>query len=264
MNTTDVIIFIQTWLKHKGYYSGAINGNFDPAIIEAIDKTQKVPIIWSTKRKMVGMLQIICLEYDEDPGDIDGYIGPSTKYAYDNVMAFINTGKKPAVWRPEELITQVPIKWPKQNSTEFMDFYGAKGSQLVYADCPYPMKIAWNPNQVVNRFSCHTKVKSSIEKVLKEVLNHYGEDQVRKLRLNYFGGCYNDRPMRGGTLPSMHSWGIAIDFDPANNGLHWGRDKATFAQPAYEAWWNIWDKEGWVSLGRLRNFDWMHVQAATL
>ncbi|MCH7410937.1 hypothetical protein MM239_16125 [Belliella sp. DSM 111904] len=62
----------------------------------------------------------------------------------------------------------------------------------------------------------------------------------------------------------MHSWGIAIDFDPSNNQLKWGRDMATFAGPEYHAWWDIWESEGWVSLGRLRNFDWMHVQAASL
>jgi hypothetical protein len=264
MNTKEVTIFIQTWLKDKGFYSGQINGSFDQTIIEAIDKTQKIPLIWSSKRKMVGMVQVICLEYDEDPGKIDGFSGPSTIYAYNNVVTFIATGKKPAVWRPEELAMRTPIRWPKQNSNEFTDFYGAKGSQLVYANCPYPMKIAWNPSQVVNKFLCHTKVKDSIETVLQEVLSHYGEEQIRKLRLNYFGGCFNDRAMRGGTLPSMHSWGIAIDFDPANNALRWGRDKATFAQPAYETWWNIWEKEGWISLGRLRNFDWMHVQAAVL
>ncbi len=106
--------------------------------------------------------------------------------------------------------------------------------------------------------------KSSIEKIMRAVLDHYGLERVQELRLDYFGGCYNDRSIRGGTLPSMHSWGIAIDFDPANNQLRWGRDRATFSRPEYQAWWEIWEAEGWVSLGRQRNFDWMHVQAASL
>ena len=42
------------------------------------------------------------------------------------------------------------------------------------------------------------------------------------------------------------------------------RDKATFAKPEYERWWQCWEEEGWLSLGRTRNFDWMHVQAAKL
>ena len=70
--------------------------------------------------------------------------------------------------------------------------------------------------------------------------------------------------MRGGTRLSTHAWGIAIDWDPERNQLKWGRDRAAFADAAYEPWWQAWESEGWVSLGRERNFDWMHVQAARL
>jgi len=31
-----------------------------------------------------------------------------------------------------------------------------------------------------------------------------------------------------------------------------------------EAFWKAWEEEGWLSLGRSRNFDWMHVQACRL
>jgi hypothetical protein len=57
---------------------------------------------------------------------------------------------------------------------------------------------------------------------------------------------------------------MAIDHDPDNNQLNWSRNRATFARPEYEQWWQIWEEEGWVSLGRQRNFDWMHVQASKL
>ena len=36
------------------------------------------------------------------------------------------------------------------------------------------------------------------------------------------------------------------------------------AQPDGETFWKLWEDEGWVSLGRARNYDWMHVQAARL
>ena len=70
--------------------------------------------------------------------------------------------------------------------------------------------------------------------------------------------------MRGGSQWSMHSWGIAIDFDPDRNQMQWGRDKARLAKPDLETFWRIWEEEGAVSLGRTRNFDWMHVQFSRL
>jgi hypothetical protein len=96
------------------------------------------------------------------------------------------------------------------------------------------------------------------------VLQHYGPDKVRQLGLDLFGGCLNVRKMRGGSAWSMHSWGIAFDFDPDRNQLKWGRDRAVFARPEYQKWWELWEEEGAVSLGRARNFDWMHVQFASL
>ena len=39
------------------------------------------------------------------------------------------------------------------------------------------------------------------------------------------------------------------------------RDEARFAEPQYDAWWALWEEAGWISLGRTRNYDWMHVQA---
>jgi len=86
--------------------------------------------------------------------------------------------------------------------------------------------------------------------------------ESKTLKLDLWGGCLNVRRMRGGRKYSTHSWGIAVDYDPLHNRLKWGRDKALFARPEYNKWWEFWEKEGWVSLGRTRNFDWMHIQAA--
>jgi len=83
-------------------------------------------------------------------------------------------------------------------------------------------------------------------------------------------------PARRGVLPGAGGWparasdgggarlgpGGSADFDPERNRLQWGRDRAAFARPEYDAWWRQWEEEGWVSLGRTANFDWMHVQAA--
>jgi len=57
---------------------------------------------------------------------------------------------------------------------------------------------------------------------------------------------------------------VALDWDPAHNQLNWGRGRASLAASSYDFWWQAWEEEGWVSLGRSRNYDWMHVQAARL
>ena len=97
----------------------------------------------------------------------------------------------------------------------------------------------------------------------KRIGDSYPDPAVRrKLGIDLWGGCLNVRQMRGGSSWSMHSWGIAIDFDPDRNQMEWGRDKARLAKPDCETFWKIWEEEGAISLGRSRNFDWMHVQFA--
>jgi len=71
--------------------------------------------------------------------------------------------------------------------------------------------------------------------------------------------------MRGSSTKwSIHSWGAAIDLDPNKNALKMTDKEATFAKPDYRDFWKIVESEGWVSLGRARNYDWMHFQAANL
>jgi hypothetical protein len=127
---------------------------------------------------------------------------------------------------------------------------------------PYPMRLAWDRAVVIRRFSLHEKVRESAGQALLKILNHYGLEAIRQLGLDLFGGCLNQRKMRGGRARSMHSWGIAIDFDPEHNQLRWGRDRARLASAACQEFLDIWEQNGWISLGRERNFDWMHVQAA--
>jgi len=55
-----------------------------------------------------------------------------------------------------------------------------------------------------------------------------------------------------------------FDFDPDRNQLKWGQDKAAFARPEYEKWFELWEEERAISPGRSRNFDWMHTQFAAL
>jgi hypothetical protein len=149
--------------------------------------------------------------------------------------------------------------WPTQ--AECRRFYGAPGTNLIQLDLPYEMTYEGKP---VKRITINKKCADSAFRALTQIAKEYSAADRKTLGLSIYAGCFNNRPMRGGTQLSMHAYACAIDFDPARNQLKWGRDKARLAKPDCEAFWKAWEAEGWVSLGRVRNFDWMHVQAARL
>lgn len=133
---------------------------------------------------------------------------------------------------------------------------------LVTIDVPFPLRLAWDVKQFVNRISCHRLIADRLKAALAEILKVYGLQRIQELGIDLYGGCFNYRPMRGGSEPSRHSWGIAIDLDPARNQLRETARTARFARPEYKAMIDIFYKHGFVSLGREKNYDWMHFESA--
>jgi len=155
--------------------------------------------------------------------------------------------------------------WPKQDYNSMVNFYGEVGENQSSLILPYPLKLAWDTSAVVKKLTCNEKVSSSLYSIFEKTLKTYGAKEIKKLRLDLFGGCLNVRKMRGSnTKWSIHSWGAAIDLDPDKNTLKMTSKEATFAKPEYRDFWKIVESEGWTSLGRARNYDWMHFQAANL
>jgi hypothetical protein len=122
------------------------------------------------------------------------------------------------------------------------------------------MRLAWDKNVKVNRMQCHRLVHDKLKAIFTDLLNHYGYEKITELGIDLFGGCFNFRTMRGGTQPSRHSWGIAIDLDPERNKLKETSKTARFARAEYKAMIDIFYKHGFVSLGREKNYDWMHFE----
>lgn len=160
--------------------------------------------------------------------------------------------------------TPLSQKWPKQDYTSMVNFYGPVGENQTSLELPYAMKLAWDKNITVKKITCNQKCAKSFYNIFEKTLKIYGEDEIIKLKLDIFGGCLNVRRMRGGSAWSIHSWGAAIDLDPDNNQLKWSSPRATFSRKEYNDFWKIVSQEGCVSLGKERNFDWMHFQFASL
>ncbi len=142
--------------------------------------------------------------------------------------------------------------------------YGNPGDtkNLVLVDLPFPMRVAWDTKVSIKRFTCHKLVADKLKKIFTEILAVYGYEEIVRLGIDLFGGCFNYRQQRGGKSWSRHAWGVAIDLDPARNTLKETSKTARFARPEYRQMIDIFYKHGFVSLGREKNYDWMHFEVA--
>lgn len=156
----------------------------------------------------------------------------------------------------------IPNNWPRQSGVPA--FYGAVGTGQTQIEIPFDMYLAWDKGARIRKMTLHNKVAASAKRVFEKVAATYSSAERKAIGIDLFGGSLNVRKMRGGNAYSMHSWGIAIDFDPERNGLHVNAPAARLSNADALPFWKAWEEEGWLSLGRARNFDWMHVQAARL
>jgi len=246
------------------------NDHSNSALIEAVDgllNNGRVSVrsYWSQARRVLAAKQLVCRIDQIEVGSIDGLYGPQTAFAFE-VYAASLAGLGPVVVDQRDDAGAGPggpsIHWPRQREVE--SFYGTKGVNQVRLHLPYTMQLAWDLRRPINSFFVHEKVHDSALRCFERIADAYDAEQRTQIGIDLFGGCLNVRRMRGGSAWSMHSWGIAIDFDPTRNPLRSTRASARLAQPDCERFWRIWEDEGWLSLGRARDFDWMHVQAATL
>lgn len=137
--------------------------------------------------------------------------------------------------------------------------YGKAGDEKNLANVvpPYTLYFDGKP---VRSIRVHRLVAESVRNVLHEVLTHYGAERIHKLGLDVYDGAYTYKKTTGGSSMSMHAWGLAIDFGAAKNGLRVHAPQAQFSGKEYDTWWQAWERAGWHSLGREKNYDWMHIQ----
>ena len=131
---------------------------------------------------------------------------------------------------------------------------------LTTISIPFPMRLAWDLKTKVKKIRCHKLIAPKLVAVLNDILKHYGLAKIQELGIDLYGGCFNFRQMRGGSDYSRHSWGIAIDLDPARNLLKENHTTARFARPEYKPMIDIFYNHGFVGLGREKDYDWMHFE----
>lgn len=175
----------------------------------------------------------------------DGFWGPVSTDAAKRYLRSLMPAKNP---------------WPKQDQSSLTAFYGPPGdeSRLVLAKVPCTIKVKYvgkeigKPGCEDDVIYCHERVAESLMRILVEI----GKTNPGIL-LKYYG-AYNNRPMRGGRLPSLHARGAAIDLAAATNGntTHW----PTRADMPIEVL-ACFAREGWLSAGVFWSRDAMHNQA---
>ena len=179
--------------------------------------------------------------------EADGILGPVTVKA---IRDKLGIKRKPT--------------WPSQAEVRRgCSVFGKAGCEadLVPLVPPYTLYYEGKP---VRSIRVHRLIARHVQEALMEVLEHYGAAEIHRLGLDLYGGSYNYRASTGGSSLSMHAWGIALDFSPAANAMHYKSPRASLSHPDCRRWWEIWESHGAVSLGRECDYDWMHLQFATL
>lgn len=252
---------LQSALAAAKFYKGKIDGDFGPASIAAraalLTSLSLPHADWPQSRKVVALEQWIMAEAGIEIGAIDGLPGPAYRFGLEQWQNHLRD-----LTPKDAAIAHQPTIWPRQK--DMATFYGEPGENHTLLTLPYPMRLAWDPGVSVKKITINAKCAESASRALAKAKDVMGYEQIRRLRLDLFGGCFNNRKMRGGSSLSTHAFACALDIDPERNQLRWGSDRAAMAKKECAPFLDAFEAEGWISLGRERNFDWMHIQAARL
>ena len=148
--------------------------------------------------------------------------------------------------------------WPKSDQASLMEFYGAPGDESQHMQLGVRGLGLLYDGRPVNVITCHRRVAMSLYTCLRNVRGLLDRKPGLPDVLAQYAGCYNNRAMRGGTAPSLHSRAAAIDLAPDDNGNRTSWPAA--AHMPLEVM-EIFAAEGWLSGGAFWGRDAMHFQA---
>lgn len=160
----------------------------------------------------------------------DGFWGPKSIAACQKYLRAIMPLPNPAPATDQLSLTRA---YGKPGDTSKHQVIDVKGLGVKYE------------GKSVLRINVNSAAADSLLAALKE-LSTFPEGRAA---LAQYAGVYNNRPMRGGSLPSLHARAAAIDLAPIGNGLHtaWPTRASmpfsvieTFARHGWKsaaAWW---------------------------
>lgn len=145
-----------------------------------------------------------------------------------------------------------PNPWPKSDQASLTAFYGKPGDESKHTRIDVSGLGVKYDGKTVNAITCHEKVGTSLQRVLQRLSKTHPQILAK------YAGVYNNRPMRGGSSPSLHARAAAIDLWPEKNGntQHW----PTSALMPLEVM-ETFAGEGWLAAGAFWSRDAMHFQA---
>jgi|LakMenE01Jun11ns_1017448.scaffolds.fasta_scaffold9897519_3 hypothetical protein len=169
--------------------------------------------------------------------EVDGFWGPKSIAACQSYLRSLMPAES---------------NWPRPSQESLQGFYGSPGdeSRLVSVNVEgLGLRYDGKP---VKSIRCHDKVADSLKRALESLAKSHPDI------LAQYAGVYNNRTMRGGSLPSLHARGAAIDLAADTNRLSQSWPvSATMPLEVMEAF----AREGWVAAGAFWGRDAMHFQA---
>jgi hypothetical protein len=164
-------------------------------------------------------------------------------------------------WVHGSYVENVPDAQPAPSTAKVRVPHGEQEVRALYGppcgkECeagrvklPEPLPTSWDGTPV-RVFACHRLAAGPMQEAFNEV---YAAGLWPLMK--DFGGCFNCRKVRGRTGFSTHAWGIAVDFNVAENPL----GKPPQMDPRIVS---IFKKHGFIWGGDFKRQDGMHYQLA--
>lgn len=153
----------------------------------------------------------------------------------------------------------VQAKYLRPKGLSNREMYGALPvGELQPLVLPFEMRLAWNTSVKISYFSVNPLIHKDLLAALTEIRDTLGMGVVQSLGLDMFGGCYNNRKIKGGSVKSTHAWAVSVDLNPRGNPYKGKPALMVNGSPKALAFMNIMLKHNFYTLNHdLMHFNWI-------